>query len=80
MDKPKKADFRQRAHCNVLSDNRLDHPASPAHIDWALHFPTASAERVANRIDSFRSFLVYFRESSIFDSSLFIRCLRWFVV
>jgi tRNA (guanine-N7-)-methyltransferase len=39
IEKPKKGDFRQRAHCNVLSDNRLERPDSPSHVDWALHYP-----------------------------------------
>ncbi|KAF4675707.1 tRNA (guanine-N(7)-)-methyltransferase [Perkinsus olseni] len=37
--KPKKADFRQRAHCNPLSDPLMVYPVSPRHVDWSMHFP-----------------------------------------
>lgn len=39
VHKPKKADYRQRAHCNPLSDNIDEYPATPDHVDWAVHFP-----------------------------------------
>eukprot|EP00440_Ansanella_granifera_P045632 gb/GFBE01049434.1/.p1 GENE.gb/GFBE01049434.1/~~gb/GFBE01049434.1/.p1 ORF type:complete len:300 (+),score=45.76 gb/GFBE01049434.1/:1-900(+) len=39
IEKPKKADFRQRAHCNPLCDWGDCYPASPDHVDWAVHFP-----------------------------------------
>ncbi|KAJ5899119.1 tRNA (guanine-N(7)-)-methyltransferase [Penicillium taxi] len=37
---PQKKFFRQRAHANPFSDHRLDYPLSPAHMDWASHYPT----------------------------------------
>eukprot|EP00392_Amoebophrya_sp_AT5.2_P004467 g4475.t1 len=37
--KPRKADFRQRAHCNPLSDFLLPCPISPLHVDWSKHYP-----------------------------------------
>ncbi|CAD7957618.1 unnamed protein product [Amoebophrya sp. A25] len=40
--RPRKADYRQRAHCNPLSDFLLPAPISPAHIDWSLHYPDLS--------------------------------------
>lgn len=36
---PKKRDFRQRAHCNPLSDSYLVYPPSPDFVDWSVHFP-----------------------------------------
>eukprot|EP00931_Biecheleriopsis_adriatica_P092514 TRINITY_DN66323_c0_g1_i1.p1 TRINITY_DN66323_c0_g1~~TRINITY_DN66323_c0_g1_i1.p1 ORF type:complete len:297 (-),score=47.99 TRINITY_DN66323_c0_g1_i1:80-970(-) len=39
VEKPKKADFRQRAHCNPLCDWGDSYPASPDHVDWSVHFP-----------------------------------------
>ena len=37
---PRKADFRQRAHCNPLSFNDLfDHPTEPTEFDTASHYP-----------------------------------------
>lgn len=36
---PKKQDYRQRAHCNPLSDSLIPHPNSPQEVDWKLHFP-----------------------------------------
>ncbi|OEH77701.1 tRNA-methyltransferase family protein [Cyclospora cayetanensis] len=37
--KPKKADYRQRAHCNPLADSFLAYPPSPEFVDWSMHFP-----------------------------------------
>mmetsp|Transcript_8341 Transcript_8341/g.15176 ORF Transcript_8341/g.15176 Transcript_8341/m.15176 type:complete len:289 (+) Transcript_8341:55-921(+) len=39
VEKPKKADFRQRAHCNPLCDWGDCYPASPDNVDWSVHFP-----------------------------------------
>jgi tRNA (guanine-N7-)-methyltransferase len=39
IEKPKKADFRQRAHCNPLSDFVDKYPISPDHVDWSVHYP-----------------------------------------
>ncbi|CAK9047619.1 unnamed protein product [Durusdinium trenchii] len=39
VEKPKKADFRQRAHCNPLCDWGDCYPVSPDHVDWSVHFP-----------------------------------------
>ncbi len=39
MEKPKKALFRQRAHCNPLSDALFPYPLSPDHVNWAEHYP-----------------------------------------
>jgi len=39
IEKPKKADFRQRAHCNPLSDYVDMYPLSPEHVDWSIHYP-----------------------------------------
>ncbi|KAF3389323.1 hypothetical protein F1880_004120 [Penicillium rolfsii] len=36
---PQKRFFRQRAHANPFSDHNLDYPISPAHMDWASHYP-----------------------------------------
>ncbi|RAH62222.1 guanine-N(7)--methyltransferase [Aspergillus piperis CBS 112811] len=36
---PKKKFYRQRAHANPFSDHQLNYPLSPAHMDWASHFP-----------------------------------------
>jgi tRNA (guanine-N7-)-methyltransferase len=40
IEKPKKALFRQRAHCNPLSDALFPYPLSPDHVDWAQHYPS----------------------------------------
>lgn len=37
--KPKKADFRQRAHANPLSDFLAPCPTSPDWVDWGHHYP-----------------------------------------
>ncbi|PYH99132.1 hypothetical protein BO71DRAFT_343677 [Aspergillus ellipticus CBS 707.79] len=36
---PKKKFYRQRAHANPFSDHQLNYPVTPAHMDWASHFP-----------------------------------------
>ncbi|CAJ1333921.1 unnamed protein product [Effrenium voratum] len=40
VEKPKKGDYRQRAHCNPLCDWGDTYPASPDHVDWSVHFPS----------------------------------------
>ena len=40
IEKPKKALFRQRAHCNPLSDAIFPYPQSPDHVNWAEHYPS----------------------------------------
>ncbi|KAL8425407.1 hypothetical protein Efla_003635 [Eimeria flavescens] len=37
--RPKKAEYRQRAHCNPLADSFLTYPPSPDFVDWSRHFP-----------------------------------------
>eukprot|EP00922_Rhytidocystis_sp_ex-Travisia-forbesii_P073020 GHVS01108838.1.p1 GENE.GHVS01108838.1~~GHVS01108838.1.p1 ORF type:complete len:356 (+),score=61.35 GHVS01108838.1:69-1136(+) len=37
--KPRKAMFRQRAHCNPLSDSYIVYPCSPDYVNWSIHFP-----------------------------------------
>lgn len=44
IEKPKKADFRQRAHCNPLCDWDDSYPVSPDHVDWSIHFPEVFAK------------------------------------
>jgi tRNA (guanine-N7-)-methyltransferase len=39
IEKPKKALYRQRAHCNPLSDAIFPYPLSPDHVNWAEHYP-----------------------------------------
>jgi len=39
IEKPKKSDYRQRAHCNPLSDFLSPYPISPDHCDWSLAYP-----------------------------------------
>eukprot|EP00892_Ulva_mutabilis_P006191 jgi/Ulvmu1/3944/UM018_0167.1 len=36
---PKKKFYRQRAHCNPLSDSVVDVPLRPAAVDWSQHYP-----------------------------------------
>ncbi|KAK0777190.1 tRNA (guanine-N(7)-)-methyltransferase (tRNA(m7G46)-methyltransferase) [Friedmanniomyces endolithicus] len=36
---PQKKFYRQRAHANPFSDHDLTYPASPAAMDWSLHYP-----------------------------------------
>ncbi|KAG2418262.1 hypothetical protein HFD88_001363 [Aspergillus terreus] len=36
---PQKKFYRQRAHANPFSDHQLKYPLSPAHMDWASHYP-----------------------------------------
>jgi len=44
IEKPKKADFRQRAHCNPLSDFVDKYPVSPDHVDWSVHYSELFAD------------------------------------
>eukprot|EP01055_Gregarina_sp_Pseudo9_P001557 Gregarina_sp_Pseudo_9__1556@NODE_2043_length_1182_cov_12_678915_g1887_i0_p1_GENE_NODE_2043_length_1182_cov_12_678915_g1887_i0NODE_2043_length_1182_cov_12_678915_g1887_i0_p1_ORF_typecomplete_len290_score18_50Methyltransf_4/PF02390_17/1_4e52Methyltransf_31/PF13847_6/8_8e05MTS/PF05175_14/0_00015Methyltransf_23/PF13489_6/0_032Methyltransf_25/PF13649_6/0_028MetW/PF07021_12/0_04DOT1/PF08123_13/0_039CMAS/PF02353_20/0_043Pox_MCEL/PF03291_16/0_14Methyltransf_12/PF08242_12/0_2Methyltransf_12/PF08242_12/6_ len=37
--RPRKADHRQRAHCNPLSDAYIGYPESVEFVNWSLHFP-----------------------------------------
>ena len=39
---PRKGDYRQRAHCNPLSDRGLPYPLSPNEIDWSEIYPIIS--------------------------------------
>jgi tRNA (guanine-N7-)-methyltransferase len=39
LEAPKKKFYRQRAHANPFSDHALTYPASPADMDWSVHFP-----------------------------------------
>lgn len=40
MHKPKKAEYRQRAHVNPLNDSdSMKYPISPWHVDWKLMYP-----------------------------------------
>lgn len=41
---PKKKFYRQRAHCNPLSDASMDVPVTPADVEWHTHFPAYIAE------------------------------------
>ena len=43
MAKPKKKDFRTRAHSNVLNANDFWFPASPAEVPLAQYFPERAA-------------------------------------
>ncbi|EAY21285.1 hypothetical protein TVAG_166600 [Trichomonas vaginalis G3] len=36
---PKKRDFRQRAHCNPLSDRDIPYPLNPDVVDWTEYYP-----------------------------------------
>ncbi|SJK85884.1 tRNA (guanine-N7-)-methyltransferase [Babesia microti strain RI] len=36
---PRKADYRQRAHCNPLSDSLIPYPITPRHTPWHLYYP-----------------------------------------
>ncbi|OHT09955.1 hypothetical protein TRFO_21055 [Tritrichomonas foetus] len=36
---PKKRDYRQRAHCNPLSDRYIPFPLRPSEIDWKEFYP-----------------------------------------
>eukprot|EP00386_Alphamonas_edax_P009683 GDKI01031750.1.p1 GENE.GDKI01031750.1~~GDKI01031750.1.p1 ORF type:complete len:277 (-),score=79.59 GDKI01031750.1:133-963(-) len=40
FDKPKKSQFRQRAHCNPLADSvSIEYPLNPDYVDWSVHYP-----------------------------------------
>ena len=40
MNKPKKAEYRQRAHVNPLNDSdSMKYPVSPWHVDWKQMYP-----------------------------------------
>eukprot|EP00917_Polyrhabdina_sp_WS-2016_P004270 GHVP01009783.1.p1 GENE.GHVP01009783.1~~GHVP01009783.1.p1 ORF type:complete len:286 (+),score=53.15 GHVP01009783.1:593-1450(+) len=41
LERPRKRNFRQRAHCNPLSDSYIKFPSTFQNIDWSLHFPVA---------------------------------------
>ncbi|KIO28716.1 hypothetical protein M407DRAFT_242919 [Tulasnella calospora MUT 4182] len=36
---PQRRHYRQRAHANPFSDHTLHYPASPAEMDWSIHYP-----------------------------------------
>lgn len=36
---PCKRKYRQRAHCNPLSDSYIKYPRNYTYVDWSLHFP-----------------------------------------
>ncbi|KYN98911.1 putative methyltransferase [Plasmodium gaboni] len=36
---PCKRKYRQRAHCNPLSDSYIKYPRNYEYVDWSLHFP-----------------------------------------
>lgn len=36
---PKKRDYRQRAHCNPLSDRNIPYPLNPDVVDWTEFYP-----------------------------------------
>jgi tRNA (guanine-N7-)-methyltransferase len=40
---PRKRQFRQRAHCNPLSDRDIPYPLSPDEIDWTEFYPILSS-------------------------------------
>lgn len=40
VEKPRKALYRQRAHCNPLSDAIFAYPLTPDHVDWAQYYPS----------------------------------------
>eukprot|EP01054_Gregarina_sp_Poly1_P009878 Gregarina_sp_Poly_1__9877@NODE_640_length_7000_cov_184_134574_g489_i0_p5_GENE_NODE_640_length_7000_cov_184_134574_g489_i0NODE_640_length_7000_cov_184_134574_g489_i0_p5_ORF_typecomplete_len153_score20_19Methyltransf_4/PF02390_17/7e12Methyltransf_31/PF13847_6/5_5e05Methyltransf_25/PF13649_6/0_00043DOT1/PF08123_13/0_00037MTS/PF05175_14/0_00058CMAS/PF02353_20/0_00068Methyltransf_23/PF13489_6/0_003Methyltransf_12/PF08242_12/0_0038MetW/PF07021_12/0_0083FmrO/PF07091_11/0_031Methyltransf_11/PF08241_12/0 len=37
--RPRKAQYRQRAHCNPLSDAYIGYPPSVEYVDWSVHYP-----------------------------------------
>uniref|UniRef100_A0A7S3GHG2 tRNA (guanine-N(7)-)-methyltransferase n=1 Tax=Palpitomonas bilix TaxID=652834 RepID=A0A7S3GHG2_9EUKA len=37
--RPRRKNFRMRAHCNVLADVSFPYPLSPDSINWEAHFP-----------------------------------------
>lgn len=41
---PRKGDYRQRAHCNPLSDRMIPYPLSPNEIDWSEFYPILNQE------------------------------------
>ncbi|AFZ80214.1 tRNA guanine-n-7-methyltransferase, putative [Theileria equi strain WA] len=41
---PKKALYRQRAHCNPLSDSYIAYPASPRFVNWSKRYPRDGQE------------------------------------
>lgn len=44
---PKKKFYRQRAHCNPLSDSVVDVPLRPTAVDWSKHYPALVKENAA---------------------------------
>lgn len=48
LEAPKKKFYRQRAHANPFSDHALKYPASPADMDWSLHFPAFKTSEAAS--------------------------------
>ena len=41
---PRKGDYRQRAHCNPLSDRDIPYPLRPEEIDWSEFYPCLNKE------------------------------------
>lgn len=48
---PKKANYRQRAHCNPLTDVHFDIPTKPSQVDWSTHFPELYASAKEKNVD-----------------------------
>ncbi|EAN33621.2 putative methyltransferase family protein [Theileria parva strain Muguga] len=40
IEYPKKQLFRQRAHCNPLSDSFIPYPENPRHVNWFKRYPS----------------------------------------
>eukprot|EP00049_Salpingoeca_infusionum_P013111 m.245154 g.245154 ORF g.245154 m.245154 type:complete len:273 (+) comp15360_c4_seq1:2156-2974(+) len=44
---PQKRFYRQRAHCNPLSDHAFSDPVTPDDYDWSTHYPSHPDKRVS---------------------------------
>jgi len=49
VNHPQKKYFRQRAHCNPLSQWLFDYPSSPNAVDWAAHYPKLCGDGISPR-------------------------------
>ncbi|KAK8887677.1 tRNA (guanine-N(7)-)-methyltransferase (tRNA(m7G46)-methyltransferase) [Tritrichomonas musculus] len=54
---PKKRDYRQRAHCNPLSDRLIPFPLNPSEIDWSDFYPILNTEEGQKIVDKTPSIL-----------------------
>ncbi|CAA9988300.1 methyltransferase, putative [Plasmodium knowlesi strain H] len=52
---PCKKFYRQRAHCNPLSDSYIRYPLNCSHVDWRVHYPHLPSEGCKTQVETINS-------------------------